>query len=52
MKTYVVDLLENYFSHSKLETDTQREVQFLELKGVRFVGEDLTSYDVRSNFQP
>jgi hypothetical protein len=52
MKTYVPDLLENYFTHSKLETDTQREVQSLESKDVRFVRVDLTSYDLCANFQP
>jgi SAM-dependent methyltransferase len=52
MNTYVVDLLENYFPHSTLKTDAQREVQFLESKGVRYVRADLTSYDLRENFQP
>jgi SAM-dependent methyltransferase len=51
MKTYVVDLLENYFPHSTWKTDTQREVQFLESKGVEFVRADLTNCDLRDHFQ-
>jgi SAM-dependent methyltransferase len=52
MKTYVVDLLENYFPHSTWKTDTQREVQFLESKNVRFVRADLTNCDLRDHFEP
>ena len=51
-KTYVVDLLESYFPHSTWKTDTSREVQFLESKGVQFVRADLTSCDLRDHFEP
>lgn len=50
MKVFVVDLLEEYFSHSTVTSPVTPLIEKLKQSGVEFISADLVEFDLRNRF--